>query len=241
MIAQEKNKPKERYLKIPYSILNIGGLGLSEKVLLAYINGFGRQGCYQSNATLAKVFFTNTKQIQRWVKRIHNYITVKCPHGYYRTMWVKGNSDVIEGQKEWQKKQDIRRAKRLSKKPRSSRTDTAHYCKESDNAAVGQIRPTGGDKSVLHSRTNPSVEPGQIRPTIKNHIIKEITKEVTALPTPSPAERASAVLKDRTTEQQKDVEKFMQNFGKKKQRTGLSPAEVNGRKQELLKQLAGVK
>jgi len=42
MTTESKSKkPKERYLKIPYAILNLGGLGLREKVLLAYIYGFG--------------------------------------------------------------------------------------------------------------------------------------------------------------------------------------------------------
>jgi len=38
-----KNKPKELYLKIPYHILNIPGLGLCEKVLLAHIYSFGEK------------------------------------------------------------------------------------------------------------------------------------------------------------------------------------------------------
>jgi len=239
--VRKADKPKERYLKIPYSIFNIGGVGLSEKMFLGYINSFGRKGCWQSNQTLAKVFFTNTRQITRWIKRLHKYITVKCPHGYYRTVWVKDNPDVIEGVKEWQQKQNERRAKRQGKKNRSSTTNPANSCKESNNAVVGQIRRTELDKSGEQSWTNPAVEPRHICPTINNHTTKEITKEITAPPTPSPVERASAVLKDRTTEQQKDVEKFMQTFGKKKERTGLSPAELNRRKQEIRRQVEMLK
>jgi len=44
MVGNSK-KPKERYLKIPYHILNIKRLGLSEKVLLAHIYSFGEKGC----------------------------------------------------------------------------------------------------------------------------------------------------------------------------------------------------
>ena len=44
---------KERYLKIPYHILNLPGLGLSEKVLLAHIHSYGAKRCWESNATLA--------------------------------------------------------------------------------------------------------------------------------------------------------------------------------------------
>lgn len=95
-------------------------------------------------------------------------------------------------------------------------------------------------KSGQVSRTKSVIQRGLKCPTIINHTIKEITNETTAPPSPSPAERASAVLKDRTVEQQKNVEKFMQSFGKKKERTKLSPAELNRRKQEAIKQLTGV-
>lgn len=62
----EKTKPKEQYLKIPYHILNIRALGLAEKVLLAHIYGFGKNGCWQSNETLADVFMTNPRTVRRW-------------------------------------------------------------------------------------------------------------------------------------------------------------------------------
>ena len=206
------NNPKEQYLKIPYRILNIGGLGLSEKVLLSYINSFGRKGCWQSNTTLAKVLSTNTRQIQYWIKRIHNYIVVRCPRGYYRTMWVKSNPDVIKGIKDWQEKQDARRAKRKPRKPRATTTNPAQSC----NAEVRQILHTQYDKSCTHSTTNPAVEPRQILHTINNHTIKEITKDTTAPPTPLPASgQASAVLDDRKLQQVKEIGKLKNSFGRK--------------------------
>lgn len=197
---KQTKKPKERYLKIPYHILNIGGLGLNEKVLLAYIYGFGEAGCWQSNAVIAKVFSTNTRTVRRWIKRIHKYITIKCPHGYYRTLWANSHPDVREGQKKWVQAEQLRKAR--------SRHKTS--------TVVGQNRPTKVDRIGQVSRTNQAVERGQNCPTINNHIKKEITEETTAPPSPSPAVGAvSAVLEDRKVSAMKDIEKFKKTFGRK--------------------------
>lgn len=240
---KDNKKPQELYLKIPHKILNIGGLGLSEKVLLAYIHSFGRKGCWQSNKTIATALFTNTRSVQRWLQRINKYILVKCPRGYYRTIWCKGNSEVQEGIRDWQRKQDERRAKRLPKKARRSTPHQAQSCDEPKPAEVRQNRRTQYDTSGALSTTHPSVEPRQIRRTIKNHTIKEITKETTATPAPSPVEgRASALLNDRDEEAKQEIEKFKNKFGVTKGRTApeLTDAEIEQRRQQNLKALAEV-
>ena len=66
----KREKPKELYLKIPYHILNIAEIGLSEKVLLAHFYSFGVKGCWQSNATLAKMFMASPVTISRWISQL---------------------------------------------------------------------------------------------------------------------------------------------------------------------------
>jgi hypothetical protein len=91
------NKPKklkEPYLKMPAHILNLTQIGLCEKVLLAHIYSFGEKGCWQSNKTLAEIFMTNTRTVSRWINKIRNFIYVKNPKGYYRTLWAKSHPQV---------------------------------------------------------------------------------------------------------------------------------------------------
>jgi hypothetical protein len=90
----KQKKLKEPYLKMPAHILNLPQIGLCKKVLLAHIYSFGSKGCWQSNATLAEIFMTNTRTIRRWISRIRNFIHVRNPKGYYRTLWAKSHSEV---------------------------------------------------------------------------------------------------------------------------------------------------
>jgi hypothetical protein len=84
----------QQYLKIPYHILNIPGLKPSQKQLLAHIYGFGARGCWQSNRTLAKIFMVSPCTISRWLKDIKDYIYIKNPSGFYRTLWAKAHPNV---------------------------------------------------------------------------------------------------------------------------------------------------
>lgn len=93
-MGRAKSKPAERYLAIPYHILNLGGIALAEKVLLSHIYSFGARGCWQSNKTLAEIFMVSGKAISRWVADICRYLYIKNPKGYYRTMWAKSHPDV---------------------------------------------------------------------------------------------------------------------------------------------------
>ena len=87
---------KERYLKIPYHILNIPHLDLCEKVLPAHIYSFGEKGCWQSNETLGEIFMVSPSTVSRWLGRIKQFLYVKNPKGYYRTVWAKSHRDVRE-------------------------------------------------------------------------------------------------------------------------------------------------
>jgi hypothetical protein len=215
-----KKEKKERYLKIPYHILNIGGLGLSEKVLLAHIFSFGKKGCWQSNETLAKNFFTTTRTIQRWLRRIHKHIQIKCPNGYYRTIWAKSHPEVRDGIKEWYKRQNEKKAKKAA----SPTTDMSHT----------------HDKNDTLSMTNLSSKGRQECRTINNSTIKEIREDTTAQPAPLPAIRqASAVLEDRVNTDRETIESFKRSFGKDK-RKPLTEKEKQERKNQLLRDLKAV-
>ncbi len=93
-----KDSRCEQYLKIPYHILNIETLDLRDKVLLAHIYSFGQKGCWQSNATLAKIFMTSPRTIKRWLAKIilACLVRIESPKGYYRTIWAKSHPDVRE-------------------------------------------------------------------------------------------------------------------------------------------------
>lgn len=87
-------KQKEPYLKIPDHILSIRSLAPGEKMLLAHIYSFGLKGCWQSNRTLAEVFMTSPRTIQRRLTAIKNYIIVRNGKGYYRTIWAKSHPQL---------------------------------------------------------------------------------------------------------------------------------------------------
>lgn len=92
--SKSKRDSAERYLKIPYFILNLRGIGLCQKILLAHIYSFGQKGCYQSNKILAEIFMVSPNTISRWIAHVRKYLYVKNPKGYYRTMWAKAHPDV---------------------------------------------------------------------------------------------------------------------------------------------------
>jgi len=92
----DKKTQKEHYLKIPNHILNLRQIGLCEKVLLAHIYSFGEKGCWQSNATLAEIFFVSSRTVTRWLRNIirANIVQIKSSKGYFRTIWARSHPDV---------------------------------------------------------------------------------------------------------------------------------------------------
>jgi hypothetical protein len=85
---EHSRENKEPYLKIPAQILNLSGISLSEKVLLAHIYSFGAKGCWQSNETLAEIFMVAPRSIKRWLSSIRKFLIIKNGKGYYRTIWA---------------------------------------------------------------------------------------------------------------------------------------------------------
>ena len=93
MKTKKPNK-KEPYLAIPAHILNLTGIGIPEKVLLAHIYSFGAKGCYQSNKTLAEILMVSERTIIRYLQPIRRFLHVTSAKGYYRTLWARSHPDV---------------------------------------------------------------------------------------------------------------------------------------------------
>ena len=93
---QQRKKQQERYLRIPNHILNLTGLRLLDKVLLAHFYSFGHRGCWQSNATLAEIFMKSSCTITRSIAVLKKagLIAIKSPKGCYRTIWTNSHPEV---------------------------------------------------------------------------------------------------------------------------------------------------
>ena len=220
---KKREKPTELYLKVPYHILNIPQLGLSEKVLLAHFYSFGAKGCWQSNATLADVFMTSSGTISRWIASLRKYIQVKCPKGYYRTIWAKSHPDVLAA------------GRALYESKKTSKPDKAGPLHLSKNAEHPPQKCVSDCSKSAFPLTQKCV-------TTNNNTIKETTGETTATPAPLPAGgQAPALLVARTAECQAVVDDFYKKFGRPKhpppQRT---PEEIERMRREAIEQFESI-
>jgi len=211
-----KKEPKELYLKIPYHILNIPDLGLCEKVLLAHIYSFGVKGCWQSNATLAKIFMACPRTISLWIAKLarSKLIQIKSPKGYYRTIWAKSHPEVSEASLLWYRKQLV---------PNPGKETPVHCaksCAQDSNNLRGECAKSGD-------------RPRKILRTTNNKTIRETISKTTAPPSPLPAGgQAPAVLTERKRETLRSIEEFKKQFGiSKKCHPPLSDKEINDRRQ----------
>ena len=209
--SKVKKGHRERYLAITYSILNLRGIGLCQKVLLAHIYSFGPKGCYQSNKTLAEIFMVSADTISRWIADVRTHLYIKNPKGYYRTMWAKTHTEV----------QAAVGSRRISDKacPVHSGKSEQHVEQKS-----------GSDLSKSETGLTQRCE------TTNNNTNKETNKETTTPLPPMPAGgQAAAVLTDRKRQMQAEVEKFKKSFGRTAPR--LTKEQFEQRRQKMLKAL----
>jgi hypothetical protein len=190
----EENKKQKKIasgLWIRNEIMNNRTLNDSEKMLLAHFDSFGAKGCYQANGTLAEIFMTKPRTIRRRIAKINKagLIYIKSPKGYYRTIWVRSNSEVAEACKLWYRGKEI-------EKPN------------------GQKWPTKVDKTGQPSRKKSVFRHGQNCPTTDTDTVKETQKETKATPAPLPARgQATALLEDRKAGLIAEVEQLKHTFG----------------------------
>ncbi len=227
-MAKEK-KPKESYLKIPYHILNIRNLGLSEKVLLAHIFSFGEKGCWQSNATLAKIFMVTTRTISNWIASLVNleFVQIKSPKGYYRTIWAKSHPEVRDAARLWYRKEYVD-----NPSVRNSRTH---------EKTSPQYEKTSGEgrKKQRSDCEKSSNRLGKNFRTTNNTTNKETIKETIAPPSPSPRSNgAQSALEQRRLQYRAELEHFCKNFGSGSRQIGPPNADqLEARRQAQLKSL----
>jgi len=220
-MAKTSEKPKENYLKVPNHILNLRGIGGDAKLLLAHIYSFGEKGCWQSNETLAKIFMTTASTVSRWVTKISKYLYIKCPKGYYRTMWSKSHPEVQAA---------VRlhyRGREIPKPAESCPLDLSKNAESVTQKCVSDL-----SKSAIRLT--------QKCATTNNNTIKETIIDTTAPPAPLPAGgQAPAVLADRKAEVMTDVEQLKEKFGagRRRRTPELAPAELEQRRQAQLKAL----
>lgn len=153
-----KKPLKEHYLKMPYHILNLPALELSEKVLLAHIYSFGEKGCWQSNETLAKMFMTSQRTISRYIAKLKPFIYVKKPKGYFRTIWAKSYYDKSgEHQRQNQHSDCDKKCFRLRQKCLTTNINTI---KENykDITATPPPLPSKGAPALLQERRRETLE-----------------------------------------------------------------------------------
>lgn len=201
----------DRYLAIPYHILNLRGIGLCQKVLLAHIYSFNQKGCYQSNKTLADIFMVSPGTISRWIADVKTHLYTKNPKGYYRTMWAKAHPEVQAAVVRWHK---------------SDKACPVHSGKSEQHVMQKSDRDFGKSKIGLTQRCE----------TTNNNTNKETNKETTAPLPPMPAGgQAAAVLTDRKRQSLTEIEKFKRSFG----RTGprLTKEQFEQRRQKIIKAL----
>ena len=227
----KKKEMKEKYLKIPNSILNISGLNLNKKNLLAHIYSYGRKGCWQGNDTLGKMFYVSGRTISTWVSDLKKAgeILWAHPKGRYRTLWAKRHPDI------------------------KTATSLLYMGEEISKEAV----VTGHATEILLRRNlRGGIEETGV-PTTKKHCIqvrrnllhtnnttkKDTTTNTTATPSPLPAGgQAPALLVDRKNEYVSQIEQLKKSFGSggRRRKPELTAAEREQRRQAQLKALQAV-
>jgi len=205
----------ERYLKLPNRIMNMLDLSLPTRILLAHIDSFGRDGCWASNETLAKIFDVSTRTITERIGQLKKTgrIWWVNPRSPYRTIWSNTHPEV-------------------------KASDTLLYRGRETLKAdlLGRELPSNIERDFQVTSKNGREPHRSTLPTDKNHIKNDIKAK------PSLAGRGHpALLQDREIEQCTNIQKFKDRFGSQQGRRtpGLAPAEFEKRKQELKRTLLG--
>ncbi len=216
-MADKKTKTREgkgkieQYLKVPYHILNIPSLGIAEKSLLAHIYSFGSKGCWQSNETLGKMFMFTPRTISKYIARLvkKDLVQIKCPKGYYRTIWAKSHPEVKMAAQIWY------RGKMVENSANPHRTKQRSQLEKKGNRLSNNVLTTN------------------------NTTIRDTIRETSATPSPLPARgQAPALLTERKKQIKVDLEQFKQKFGiGKKKFKPMSEQEFQNRRQAQMKAL----
>ena len=209
---QKRKKKNVDGLWMPNAILNLFDIDYASKVLLAHFYSFAEKGCYQSNKTLAEIFMTAPRTICKRISRMSKYLYIKCPKGYYRTIWVKIHPQISEMME-----------KRFNSRERGVRKTFRSDCAKSGDPTA-QDRVSGLRKNVRTTNTYTNTE----------------TNTETAADLPMPAcGQASRLLQERRAAARERIEQFKKRLGigQKKPDDRMSPQEFEKRRQMIIEQL----
>jgi len=213
MPGKRQKKRTEPYLKIPNHILSLAKLRSLDKMLLAHFYSFGSRGCWQSNATLAKIFMVSPATITRSIALLRNaqLVGISSPKGRYRTIWASTHPDV--------------RAARQGHRRKTCRDVNQNDEHVNQNAHV-KLSKTAVRVSHRCSTTN-------------NITITENNNRTTATPPPLPAGgQASALLDDRKGRRLAGLEALKRRLKlARAPRTVMSAEEFEQRRQKQMQAL----
>ena len=208
-MAKNVKQPEERYLKVPFHVVNHPGLNDGERWLLAWLYSFGGKGCWQSNEQLAEVLFTSPVTITRRIAKLNrlNLLHMKAPKSAYRRIWVKSHPEVEAITTAWSKAQPHQKC-------------VSNLIKNDE---------VPNQKCVSNLIKNVAQPHQKCSTTTKDY--KSTIKETTAPPSPLPARgQAQAVLADRVAQTVKMVSDWGKSFGRPKAKK--LPKEDFGQKRE---------
>jgi hypothetical protein len=226
--GRQGKEVQERYLKVPYSILNMPQIGLAEKLLLAHIHSFGVRGCWEANTTLADMFFVTPRTITSWIGNLKKAgcILWLHPKGRYRTIWSRLHSEV-------------RAATTLPYMGRSI-PKAAVMGGQGKAALLGRNLPGSGEGGFQAIAKNDVVEVGSGLLPTKNTMSRDTTSRIIATPSPLPAGgQAPALLEDRKATAIAKIEGLGQSLGSgvRKEAVKLTPDEFARRQREQVDRL----
>jgi len=203
-MAKRTENNKAEGLWIPNYIENIPRPVLDHlgKKVLAHIYSFGEKGCYQSNEIMAKMFWVSARTISRRITALKkaDLVYVKCPKGYYRTLWAKSHPGVKAAVKLWYRNREISKIGLESGRKKAGR--------------LRQCCPTDLDNSGGVTATNGVFRLGQDCLTTNTETNIETNNKIKAVDLPLPAGgQASQLLEDRKAAVMKQIEQLKQTFG----------------------------
>jgi len=191
-------------------------------MLNAHIYSFGRNGCWEGNDTLGKIFFVTGRTISTWIANLKKAgcILWVHPKGRYRTIWAKSHPDVKTATTLLYMGEEISKEAVV----------TGH-------AAQILLRKNlrgGIEETFLPTTKDDCNQVGRNLLHTNNTTYKDINKETTATPSPLPAGgQAPALLEDRKNEYVSQVEQLEKSFGSGARRRSpeLTAAEREQRRQ----------
>ncbi len=155
---------RDRFLKVPYTILVRPDISANEKLLLAHIWSYGTKGCWESNDTIGRMFGVTPRQVTTWIGHLKKADSLLWLHGrsYHRILWAREHPEVARApalpcRGRMIPKKSLRSGHRVNVPPR-------------------RILPCSQEDSFPVTRKDPDVQPGRELPQTSNMNKTETTR-----------------------------------------------------------------